>query len=216
MMTRDVLLDLELDEEDDEDGDIGEQGVRARAHAGEVGHGAWALHPPRGGVRGPPAAPRRASGRAGARGREKEARAAVLGAAMRRPTAPGKAREARARSGPEDRPWTGKDAPRDSHRRPGDAAACGSLDSETTTFGSFPPPRSSAGISAKPARVDEPGDWGGLGCDRLDPLEVKRMPGSGGQDGGRGSGRGTDLWPRTGSSFHPRAREVVAEVGALR
>lgn len=89
-MTRDVLLDLELDEEDDEDGDIGEPGVpmgrrpripgrKPRAHAEEVGDSAGRFA----GTLGRSEERRRA----GARGREKEARAAVRGAALRTPGA---------------------------------------------------------------------------------------------------------------------------------
>lgn len=88
MMTRDVLLEMELEEDDEEDGDIGERGVSGgrggeRCGAGPgarprnpqppqegLGDCAWAPHPSRRGRLLGPAAGR------GQRNREKEARAA--------------------------------------------------------------------------------------------------------------------------------------------
>lgn len=113
--------------------------------------------PPRGrfASRGPSAAPRSAGGRPG---RGKEVRAAVpgpqcgrlarrtrvdSGLRWRRP-----AWEARGTQGLGSSFWFGEGTqPLNSHGRHGDASACGSLDSETTHFGSFPPLRTSAGES---------------------------------------------------------------------
>lgn len=122
MMTRDVLLEMELEEDDEEDGDIGERGVSGgweRCGAGPgarprnpqptqegLGDCAWAPHPSRRGRLLGPAAGR------GQRNREKEACAARLRpqcgrfqpltcrlpaqlAAGGRAVAPGKAGEAR-------------------------------------------------------------------------------------------------------------------------
>lgn len=53
MMTRDVLLEMDQEEEEDDDGDIGERGVPRRGLAPEeVGDCAWAPRPPRGRLAG--------------------------------------------------------------------------------------------------------------------------------------------------------------------
>lgn len=77
MMTRDVLLEMDQEEDDDDDGDIGERGVPRRGPAPEeVGDCAWAPRPPRGAACGDPRPLRGA--RAPADG-EEGARAAVPG-----------------------------------------------------------------------------------------------------------------------------------------